>query len=108
MRFSLRQFTEGRRNRLPHLAFAIIALASAMFASDPGSFLSSYCIGCHGPAVQMAERRFDRLKLPPADADTVILLQEIIDKMNLGSMPPRTAKQPPGPEKQRFVDSLTK
>src|SRR6266542_1805449 len=87
-----------------------IALAGALLAADSKdpAFLSTYCIGCHGPTAQMADRRFDRLKLPPADVDTLILVQEIIDKITLGAMPPRAAKQPPAAEKQRFIDSLTR
>ncbi|MDQ6700772.1 MAG: DUF1592 domain-containing protein, partial [Acidobacteriota bacterium] len=76
--------------------------------ANPPAFLSTYCAGCHGPTVQMADRRFDRLRLPPPDEDTSVLLQDILDKMNTGAMPPRTAKQPPSAEKQRFIESLTR
>ncbi|MEO7653732.1 MAG: DUF1592 domain-containing protein, partial [Bryobacteraceae bacterium] len=59
-------------------------------------------------AAQMADRRFDQLRLPPSDADTLILLQDILDKMNTGAMPPRAAKQPSTAEKRRFIESLTR
>src|SRR5438552_12001574 len=88
---------------------AILALAGALMAAESkdASFLSSYCVGCHGPVVHMADRRFDHLKLPPADADSLILVQEILDKLNLGAMPPPSAKQPPAAEKRRIIESLT-
>src|SRR5438045_5474560 len=86
-----------------------VALAGSLMAGDAkeSAFLSTYCITCHGPKSQMADRRFDQIRLPPADADTVIALQDILDKMNAGAMPPRAAKQPPTAERQQFVDSLT-
>ena len=79
-----------------------LVLGGALMAGDAKApaFLSTYCISCHGPTAQMADRRFDQLHLPPADADTVILLQDILDKMNTGAMPPRAAKQPPAAERK--------
>ena len=76
----------------------VFALALAVSAADSTAFLATYCNACHGPTAQMADRRFDQLRLPPADADTLILLQDILDKMNTGTMPPRAAKQPPAAE----------
>ena len=88
----------------------VIALAGTLMAADSKTpaFLSTYCTGCHGATAQMADRRFDQLRFPPPDADTVILLQDILDKVNVGAMPPRAAKQPPAAEKQRFIESLTR
>lgn len=87
-----------------------LLISGALFAADSKTpaFLASYCTGCHGGAVQMADRRFDRLKLPPPDFDSVLLLQDILDRLNLGTMPPRTAKQPPAAEKMRFIESVTR
>ncbi len=87
-----------------------LAFAGTLIAADSktSAFLSTYCTSCHGPAVQMADRRFDGLRLPPPDEDTRILLQDILDKMNIGAMPPRGAKQPTVAEKQRFIESLTR
>jgi len=91
------------------LAFALALAGSLAAGESPApAFLSTYCTACHGFSAQMANRRFDQLKLPPADADTVILLRDIIDKMNLGTMPPRAARQPPAGARQRFIDSLTR
>src|SRR6478609_7464675 len=95
------------------LAWAL-ALAGALLADSKKpadaktpDFLSAYCVSCHGPSAQMANRRFDQLHLPPADAETSVLVQKIVDKLNVGAMPPAGAKQPPAAEKQRFVESLT-
>src|SRR5690348_1647389 len=84
-----------RENRILSMRLAwALALAGALMAAGPvdpkpPDFFSSYCVGCHGPAVQMANRRFDQLRLPPADAETQVLLRSILDKLNAGAMPPR-------------------
>ncbi len=57
-------------------------------------FLTAYCIKCHGPTVQKTDRRFDQLTLPAANADALTLLNDIVDQLNLGEMPPKKAKQP--------------
>jgi hypothetical protein len=59
------------------------------------SFFATYCKECHGPEKQKGDRRFDELQLPVASADTLIELQDIIDQLNLGEMPPAKAAQHP-------------
>ena len=87
---------------------AILALLSCgAFAADVSSFLSTYCTQCHGPSVQMANRRFDRLTMPPKDDDSTLLLQDIADQLTLGQMPPRAARQPTDPQRREIVESLT-
>ncbi|MBM3739312.1 MAG: DUF1592 domain-containing protein [Acidobacteria bacterium] len=87
-------------------AIAMLAAACAQ-AADPKAFLSAYCVQCHGPSAQMADRRFDTLSLPANDPNTLVLLQDIVDKMNLDAMPPRAARQPAAAEKRVFIESLT-
>jgi Protein of unknown function (DUF1592)/Protein of unknown function (DUF1588)/Protein of unknown function (DUF1587)/Protein of unknown function (DUF1595)/Protein of unknown function (DUF1585)/Planctomycete cytochrome C len=85
-----------------------LALAGALFAAESktSDFLTTYCTGCHGPAVQMADRRFDRLQLPPSNPADVSLLRAIADKLKAGSMPPASARQPAAAEKQKFLASF--
>ncbi len=61
------------------------------------TFLGTYCAECHGPEKQKAERRFDQLALPVVKADTLLEIQDIIDQLNLGEMPPEKAKKHPAP-----------
>ena len=73
------------------------------------TFFSTYCKECHGPEKQKGDRRFDQLELPVAKADTLIDLQDIIDQLNLGEMPPEKAKQHPDADAVRkVVEQLTK
>ncbi|MBI3209751.1 MAG: DUF1592 domain-containing protein [Candidatus Solibacter usitatus] len=91
---------------------ALLLALSAWYApaADDGvpAFLGAYCTNCHGEKMQMAERRFDRVQLPANDVDTIILLQDIVDKMNLGAMPPQAAKQPSGTQRIAFIETLTR
>jgi hypothetical protein len=75
------------------------------FSDDllPRQFLTKYCIGCHGPKQQKADRRFDTLKLDYADANTGELHQDILDQLNLGTMPPEDAPRPSDAELKAAV-----
>ena len=71
------------------------------------TFLGTYCIQCHGAEKQKGDRRFDQLNLPVSKVDTVILLQDIVDQLNQGTMPPKKAKQPRAPELRTAIADLT-
>ena len=70
-------------------------------------FLNSYCIRCHGPKSQKADRRFDQLSSKAANTNEAELLQEILDQLNLAAMPPEDEKQPSDAEVKRVVGRLT-
>ena len=53
-----------------------------------GGFIEVYCIKCHGPEKQKGDRRFDTMVLPIDDSATLIQMQDILDILNLGEMPP--------------------
>lgn len=73
------------------------------------AFFANYCQECHGPEKQKGERRFDQLKLPVAHPDTLLDLQDAIDQLNLGEMPPAKAtKRPSEAEVREQVAQLTK
>ncbi len=86
--------------------FLLLALSIPAQAQPP--FLATYCESCHGEKRQAADRRFDQLRLPVRDADTLYLLRSALDRMNAGTMPPRSAKQPPPEELRAAIDALTK
>ncbi len=102
-------------NCLLALALLLIPLANARSLAQPPetplrNLLTNYCIECHGPDEQQASRRFDTLPLNlPSDADTNQLaeLQDILDQLNLGAMPPEDAQQPNGAERRGAVRYLT-
>ncbi len=102
-----------------HLSMSIAALSAALllaplaaaqeeFQSTLRPFLKQYCLGCHGPTKQQGERRFDQLTLDFSRPQNGELLQEILDQLNLGEMPPEDARQPTVPETRQVVASLTR
>src|SRR5581483_921794 len=82
-----------------------LALAGGLIAADSKTpdFLTEYCVGCHGPAVQMGNRRFDHF-----DPHDTPMLRAIAGKLRGGAMPPAAAKQPTAAEKQRFLASFAR
>ncbi|MCZ6674944.1 MAG: DUF1587 domain-containing protein, partial [Verrucomicrobia bacterium] len=58
-------------------------------------FVDQYCVKCHGPKKQKGDRRFDRLELPIEDSETLIQLQDMLDILNLGEMPPEDEDKRP-------------
>src|SRR5687768_13695854 len=70
------------------------------------TFFATYCKECHGPEKQKGDRRFDELRLPVQSPDTLIELQDIIDQLNLGEMPPAKATKHPDAAAVRDVVAL--
>ena len=94
---------------LPAMLAIFTCLSSSICNAVPlhDSFLSQYCVRCHGEKVQKADRRFDNL---PAEINNVADLerfQEIIDQLNLGSMPPEDEQQPGAAERAKIIAHLT-
>jgi len=71
-------------------------------------YLEEYCIHCHGEEKQKGDRRWDTLQLPIENTTSLLQVQEILDILNLGEMPPiEEDKQPSAGETQRIVEALT-
>lgn len=76
--------------------------------ADIPQFFADYCVTCHGPKKQKGERRLDGLTFPVEDLDTLLTVQEVIDVLTLGDMPPEDAKvHPPDSAIQPAIDTLT-
>ena len=61
---------------------------------SPAKFLSTHCIRCHGKDTQEADRRFDGLGDAPTNIGQLEILNDALDQINLGSMPPKGEPQP--------------
>ena len=95
------------RKTFTTLCMVLLALSGLARADLPTQFLSTYCIDCHGPNTQKADRRFDRLAGKITDLEQLELWQEIVDQLNLGEMPPPKKRQPVAGEKARIIASIT-
>ena len=86
----------------------LIHSGAICFAETPfQTFLNAYCIQCHGPEKHKGDRRFDDLAGDPATLDKAEILQDILDQLNLGEMPPEGKKQPSESERKEIVAHLT-
>lgn len=59
-----------------------------------GKFLKTYCVECHGTEAQEADLRLDNLKPDFSHATTASTWIEVMDKINLGEMPPEGSATP--------------
>ncbi len=91
----------------------IIATTLAAFISlSPAdetalNFVANNCFECHDEDVQKGERHFEQIRFPLTDEMGIIAVQEIIDQLNLGEMPPKKADQPSDEEKATAIAALT-
>lgn len=91
----------------------------ALLLAQPGSsssaqaqdlaraFLGKYCVDCHANEEPSGERDLETLDLASDDWNTQLRLQEAIDQLNLGSMPPNDAPQPTTKERLVAVEQMT-
>jgi hypothetical protein len=93
------------------LVIALLGISSIALADEPTPsfdsvikpFLATYCVSCHGPSKQKGDRRFDELTGKIADDNGLVDLQDIVDQLNLGEMPPPKEKQRPSDDERRKV-----
>ncbi|MEQ1859240.1 MAG: DUF1592 domain-containing protein [Chthoniobacteraceae bacterium] len=93
--------------KIRSLAVLLAALPIVASAVEPHAFLETYCNECHGAKKQKGDRRFDQLSIPASKMEDVIDLQDIVDQLNLGEMPPKKSKQPTVAERSAIVSALT-
>ena len=70
-------------------------------------FLKAYCIKCHGTKAPKGDRSFAALTGVISDDNSLVDLQDILDLLNLGEMPPEDERQPTAPERRRVIKWLT-
>jgi len=74
---------------------------------DSRSFLKNYCVRCHSGEEPKADRDLAALDGDLSSDDALQSWQDVVDQLNLGSMPPPKAKQPTDDERQRMVETMT-
>ncbi|MEO1615393.1 MAG: DUF1592 domain-containing protein [Planctomycetota bacterium] len=92
-----------------------VVAACVMFCADLCSanetpisrFLNVYCIDCHHADDANGDRAFDAIDFASSDSDTLIVLQDVIDQLTLGDMPPEDAVQPSGAERKKAIKEIT-
>ncbi|PQO38087.1 DUF1592 domain-containing protein [Blastopirellula marina] len=67
-------------------------------------FLKTYCAECHGPDTQESDLRLDQLQPDFSHATTASTWIEVMDKINLGEMPPEGSTMPSSDEAASVAD----
>lgn len=93
--------------RLFTIITLLVGFASSSIADNLPAFLNEYCIRCHGPDKQKADRRFDSVGNAITSVDQAEHFQEILDQLNLGEMPPEDEDQPSPEQLSGIVKFLT-
>ena len=107
--------SSGRRWRSAAIFFVLVCfyyLPTVLHAESgvpaANTFLKNYCFACHGEDKQKGDRRFDQLDFPITSDAGIVEVQEIVDQLTLGEMPPSKAKQQPSDdERAAVISSLT-
>ncbi len=86
-------------------SLCVWGLATQTLGQDPARFLATYCVRCHGPAKQEADRRFDQLAELSVE-DRMVLWQDALDRINLGDMPPAESRQPAAAERVVVAEQI--
>lgn len=92
-----------------HFVFylGLILIPLCVSASPREAFIGEYCIACHGPDKQKADRRFDDLPNEITTLDEIERWQEVVDLLNLEEMPPDDEPQPSEAERVAMIQSMT-
>ena len=92
------------------LTVLLLGFATALADADEptSAFLTKHCIRCHGGQTQNADRRFDTLPKQISSLSDLERYQEIVDQLNLESMPPEDELQPTAEERANVIAHLTR
>lgn len=84
----------------------LVAACANIPDDDATRFLQQHCLRCHGAMQQEADRRFDTLS-EIRNTEELQQWQDIVDQLNLQTMPPADEPQPAAAQRQRVIDVLT-
>ena len=77
-------------------------------SSKADSFFKDFCFKCHAGSAQKGDRQFDSIDLTSLNEQDLTLLEEAINAINRGDMPPSKSPQPSDAERRMFVASIEK
>ena len=73
-------------------------------------FVQRYCMDCHDADTEKGDRNFESLLKSPDEVGQYQALEEILEQLNLGEMPPKRKRvvQPMDAERRRVVAEITR
>lgn len=89
-------------------ALLLAAVQAQDFARDAGAFLQKHCISCHGEDQQKGDITLHQIKTLDDAFKYYGLLENIIDQVKYGDMPPEEEeRQPTDVERQKLIAALS-
>lgn len=90
------------------VAHLVVTGSAATLSPSVVKFVQRYCMDCHDADTEKGDRNFEPfLKIPNAVGQHVAL-EEILEQLNLGEMPPKKKKQPADAERRKVVAEITR
>ena len=76
---------------------------------EVGDFIQRYCLDCHNDNKEKGDRSFESLLKDLTNLGESYVLEEIVDLLNLGDMPPDEddVLQPSSAERSEIIDTIT-
>ncbi len=76
---------------------------------EVGDFIQRYCLDCHNDDKEKGDRSFESLLNHLTNPEESYVLEEIVDLLNLGDMPPdeEDVLQPSSAERNEIIDTIT-
>ena len=94
------------------IALASIEISANATELDPvvGKFVQRYCMDCHDADTEKGDRSFEPFLKSPSAVSQHATLEEILEQLNLGEMPPKKRKvdQPADAERRKIVSEITR
>lgn len=82
-------------------------IADETFEDSIQPFLKTYCIQCHGSETSEGELRLDNISNDFVNRPFAGHWIEVLDRINLGEMPPTDEQQPSASELEKFTEWVT-
>lgn len=113
------------QKKLPAILGSVLVFSGSVSAGENvitldrevHGFIQGYCVKCHGPDEDKGDyvlhefftREGDQWKVDVSDPENVYVLQDVLDQLNLGEMPPdkKGVKQPKSAEVKAVTQWLT-
>lgn len=92
------------------LRLAIPQLQSAELNPSVPKFVSKFCMDCHDAETEKGDRNFEPFLKQPGSSKHHRALEEILEQLNLGEMPPKKKRvsQPADSERRAVVAEITR
>lgn len=114
----MRRFPRFNLHRLSHVLRGVVSVLVGVLpclAEEPAEYqtkirpvFQKLCFSCHGEKQQKSDLRIDTLNADLVKGNDAETWHDILNRLNLGDMPPQDAAQPTTAERRLLVDWLTR